>query len=90
MFLGLLFFPLLHILLGIFKKEEFLLSLHFSADVAAIQGSIPLLLVLLRIKSEVDVEPFLILLDGQDDEDVWLGVVVDILYLMHLDCPHAC
>jgi hypothetical protein len=88
--LGLFLLLLLHIFLRILKQEKFLLGLHLAADVAAIKCSIPLLLILLGVESQVDVEPFLILLDGEDDEDVGLCVVVHVLDLVHLDRPHAC
>jgi hypothetical protein len=63
---------------------------HLASDVTAIQRAIPLLLVLLRMEFQVYVEPFLIFLDGEDDEDVGLCVVVHVLDLMHLDCSHSC
>lgn len=89
LFFGFLFLAFLHVFLGILQKEELFLGFHLAADVAAIQRAVPLLLVFLRIELQVDVEPFLIFLDGEDDEDIGLRVVVHILDLVHLDCPHA-
>lgn len=83
-FLGLLLFLLFHVFFREFYQEKLFLCLHFSSDEAAIKGSIPFLLVLFGVKPHVNVEPLLILLNGKDNEDVRLCVVVNILNLMQL------
>lgn len=48
--LSLFFFFLLNILLRILKQEKAFFGLHFSADIAAIKGTVPFFLILLRLK----------------------------------------
>lgn len=78
-FLGFLFLLLLDVLLGIVNDEKLLLGAHLASNVAAIQCAIPLFLIFFRLKLHVDVEPFLVLLYGEHDEYVWLGVVIHVL-----------
>ncbi len=82
---GFLLLLLLDVLLRVVDDEELLLGPHLAADVAAVEGAVPLLLVLLGLELHVDVESLLVLLDGEHDEDVGLGVVVHVLNFVQFD-----
>ena len=88
-FLGLLLFLLLDILFRVVNDEKLVLGLHLAADEAAVECAVPLLLVLFRLKLHIDVEPFLILLYGEHDEDIGLRVIIYILNLMQFDALEA-
>lgn len=83
--LNLLFFFLLDIFFRIINDEKFLLGFHFAADEAAVESSIPFLLIFLWLKLHVDVKPLLIFLDGKHYKNVRLSVVVHILDFMQFD-----
>lgn len=83
--LGLLFFFLLDIFFRVINNEKFLLGFHFAADEAAIESSIPFLLIFLWLKLHVDVKSLLIFLDSKHYKNVRLSVVVHILDFMQFD-----
>lgn len=87
--LGFLFLLLFHVLLGVLEKEKFLFGLHLASDVAAIESAVPFFLVFLRVKAKIDVKALLILLYGEDDEDVRLRMIVYVFNFMQLDGTNA-
>ena len=61
-----LFFLLLyHILLRILNQKELFLSLHFAANIAAVERPVPFFLILLGVKLHIDVGPLLVFLHSE-------------------------
>jgi hypothetical protein len=82
---GLLFFFFLDIFLRIVNNEKFLFGFHFAADEAAVECSIPFLLIFLWLKLHVDIKPLLVFLNGKHYKDVRLCVVVYIFNFVQFD-----
>ncbi len=72
----LLFF--LYILFRVFDQEKLFFCFHLAANVAAIEGTIPLSLVFFRLKLQIDIESFLILLYRKHHKDMGLSMVIYI------------
>lgn len=83
--LGLLFFFFLNIFFRVVNNEKFLLGFHFATDEAAVESSIPFLLILLWLKLHVYVKPLLVFLDSEHNKDVRLSVVVYIFDFVQFD-----
>ena len=73
---------LFNILLGILDEEKLLFSFHFFANIATIEGSIPFFLIFLWLKLHINIEIFFIFEDSKYNENMGLGMIVNILYLM--------
>ena len=78
-------FLLLDIFLGILNKEKLLFSFHFFANIAAIECSIPFFLIFLRLKLHINIEVLFIFENGKHNENMRLGVIVNILYFMQFE-----
>ena len=71
-----------NVFLGVFDKEELLLGLHLAPNIAAVEGPVPLLLVLFRVELHVNVKAFFVLLHCQHQKHVRLRVVVHVFNLL--------